>query len=151
MKFEDFAKQVRAAGLEPADRGNGHWQIRGGALLVNFYPHAKRRPTFYVAGTTSKRSGGIADAIAATKTPPPLAVIRDKRRQQTATKRRLWLKNPHCHWCKRKLEKDEATVDHVIPLARGGLDNHNNKVLACGNCNQARGHEMPEVKTRETA
>jgi 5-methylcytosine-specific restriction endonuclease McrA len=45
-----------------------------------------------------------------------------------------------------KLTLDTSTMDHVIPLHRGGLDNANNRVLACEPCNSKRGHDMPELK-----
>ena len=54
MKF-DF-KQLRqhaaSAGARVRDCGGGHWQVIGD-YLVNFYPHAGRGPTYYIAGTSS--------------------------------------------------------------------------------------------------
>lgn len=36
-----------------------------------------------------------------------------------------------------------ATLDHVIPTSRGGLDTVKNLQLACLSCNQAKGSDMP--------
>lgn len=33
----------------------------------------------------------------------------------------------------------EATIDHVVPLSRGGLDSAENVVMACLRCNVAKG------------
>jgi len=44
------------------------------------------------------------------------------------------------------LTKETATLDHVIPISRGGLNNANNYVIACEPCNSERGNNMPEVK-----
>lgn len=34
---------------------------------------------------------------------------------------------------------NDATIDHVIPYARGGTDAWTNLVLACRSCNEAKG------------
>ena len=62
-------------------------------------------------------------------------------------RRRLLKKHPFCHWCNTLLTEETATLEHIIPLKRGGLDNDNNRTLACEPCNQERGHDMPEIAT----
>jgi 5-methylcytosine-specific restriction endonuclease McrA len=42
---------------------------------------------------------------------------------------------------------EDATVDHRIPLGKGGLNNDNNKVLACGPCNHSKDNSMPSYET----
>ena len=54
-----------------------------------------------------------------------------------------------CHYCDKKSLKlhhwrepcgvNDATVDHVVPLARGGSNDERNKVVACRACNLAKG------------
>ena len=39
--------------------------------------------------------------------------------------------------------ENATTVDHVIPVARGGDDNENNLVCACVRCNTSKGKKMP--------
>lgn len=34
---------------------------------------------------------------------------------------------------------DDATIDHVIPYARGGTDAWTNLVLSCRECNESKG------------
>lgn len=141
-----FAEQVTAAGLTPVDRGNYHWQIVGGPLLVNYYPHGKAGPFIYVAGTTGGYRGSVPDAIKATRRPPQAQARRDVRKHSyKRTRRRLMRQRPFCHWCDQALTADTATLDHIIPLYRGGLDNANNYTLACEACNHERGHDMPEI------
>ena len=41
---------AKKAGLTIEDKGKGHFQITGGALLVNYYPTSKKQ-TAYVDGT----------------------------------------------------------------------------------------------------
>lgn len=40
-----------------------------------------------------------------------------------------------CHYCKVKDPIKELTVDHVIPICKGGKDIMRNYVLACTQCN----------------
>ena len=44
-----------------------------------------------------------------------------------------------CHYCGKKLFNSDATVDHLVPLSRGGerLD-ANNLVAACRSCNSSK-------------
>ena len=36
------------------------------------------------------------------------------------------------------------TIDHVIPLSKGGADTEENMVLACNGCNRKKRDAMPE-------
>jgi 5-methylcytosine-specific restriction endonuclease McrA len=51
-----------------------------------------------------------------------------------------------CHYCGEKLERfgpRKFTVDHFIPLSRGGSNFMNNLVIACPDCNRDKGSKMP--------
>jgi len=137
--------QCHSAGHSP------HYQIVGAPLLVNIYPVTKRGVRVYVAGTTKGYTVRSVNQIldAATRAPKLAPVsIRDKRKgdRNRRAKRSLLARDPHCQWCKKLLTLETATIEHVVPLARGGLDNMNNKALACEPCNRARGHNMPELE-----
>lgn len=41
-----------------------------------------------------------------------------------------------CHYCGKKFSAQELTMDHIVPLARGGTSTRSNIVLACRNCNR---------------
>mmetsp|Transcript_17837 Transcript_17837/g.35963 ORF Transcript_17837/g.35963 Transcript_17837/m.35963 type:complete len:93 (-) Transcript_17837:565-843(-) len=55
-----------------------------------------------------------------------------------------------CYYCGKRVRKvdwssnyngkDLATVDHVVPLARGGTDHPSNLVVSCKPCNVKKGH-----------
>lgn len=45
-----------------------------------------------------------------------------------------------CFYCRCELTEETATLEHVIPLARGGTNHLSNMVLACGPCNREAGH-----------
>lgn len=47
-----------------------------------------------------------------------------------------------CFYCKVKLFRKEATVDHVIPKSKGGLNKPENYVIACKKCNDDKGDSL---------
>jgi len=141
--------EARKHGLEVVERGAGHFQIKGGKLLVNYYPDSRKRSA-YVAGTTRRYEHVTPErAVAMALQPPPMAVgeRKGKRKGRYRNERlRLHAIDSHCRWCRKQLTIDDSTMDHVIPLSRGGLDNANNRVLACEKCNHDRGCDMPELR-----
>lgn len=50
-----------------------------------------------------------------------------------------------CHYCQGQLQKAgtnskrAATVEHLLPISRGGKSSEENCVLACRECNNERG------------
>jgi 5-methylcytosine-specific restriction endonuclease McrA len=41
----------------------------------------------------------------------------------------------HCHYCRRAVGAKALTLDHVVPLVRGGRSIRANMVPACKDCN----------------
>ena len=41
-----------------------------------------------------------------------------------------------CHFCHQNVEAENLTMDHVVPLARGGKSTRGNVVQACPACNR---------------
>lgn len=48
-----------------------------------------------------------------------------------------------CVYCATRLDQNTATLDHVVPLARGGAHDPGNLVVACGPCNRLKGDLLP--------
>ncbi len=48
-----------------------------------------------------------------------------------------------CVYCASPLAPDGATLDHVLPLARGGAHAPGNVVTACARCNRLKGDLLP--------
>lgn len=44
-----------------------------------------------------------------------------------------------CYHCGQKFKNSELTMDHLIPIARGGKSNKNNCVPCCKDCNSKKG------------
>ena len=47
-----------------------------------------------------------------------------------------------CRYCKVALTKDEATMDHIVPLSRGGRSVKNNVAISCKPCNNAKKDQL---------
>lgn len=132
--------------IEVVERANGHYQLKG-PLLVNYYPLSAKK-TAYIAGTTGGKKGvDPVEAVAMCFKAPKLSGRKDKRSSNSKRKReRLFAKGiKNCHWCGIPITVENSTLEHIIPLHRGGLDNANNRTLACEKCNNERGHDMPEL------
>jgi 5-methylcytosine-specific restriction endonuclease McrA len=48
-----------------------------------------------------------------------------------------------CHWCGRPTPPGELTMDHIVPLARGGRSVKGNVVPACKQCNNNKKQLLP--------
>lgn len=84
------------------------------------------------------------------------------RTMSTAQARSAWKRaehgsDPRCTYCGNvtSLHPDAgwlmATVDHVVPLARGGREKVENYALACRACNEAKGSakSVTQIKRRK--
>ena len=45
-----------------------------------------------------------------------------------------------CYWC----GMEANTVDHIVPVAKGGTDDPENLVAACRKCNFSKQDKMPD-------
>jgi len=145
----DLSVLAARKGVEVIEKPNGHVQLKG-PLLVNYYPNSKSKSA-YVAGTKKALKGVTPeDAVNMCFEVPVLQTARPvKRSSKSRERRRKMLAKgiDTCCWCGTPLTLDNSTIEHVIPLARGGLDNANNRKLACKKCNEERGSDMPELTT----
>jgi len=48
-----------------------------------------------------------------------------------------------CYYCGRRVPANELTMDHVVPIARGGRSVKGNVVPACKPCNNKKKHLLP--------
>lgn len=69
---------------------------------------------------------------------------RDKARKLRATQ---WWKRKRssgiCHYCQARVPVAELTMDHVIPLSRGGRSEKINLVPCCKECNTKKKQLLP--------
>lgn len=73
--------------------------------------------------------------------------IAKERRKAKELKQSAWWKQKRsigiCHYCKKKFPVQELTMDHLIPLIRGGKSVKSNLVPACKDCNNKKKHNLP--------
>jgi len=48
-----------------------------------------------------------------------------------------------CHFCGRRVAPSELTMEHKIPLSRGGKSTRENLVPACKDCNNRKKYLLP--------
>lgn len=48
-----------------------------------------------------------------------------------------------CYFCGKKVVPAELTMDHIVPLIRGGRSAKGNIVPACKDCNNNKKHMLP--------
>lgn len=64
---------------------------------------------------------------------------RDKARQLRKT--RWWqnlIQRTQCYYCQVVISREEVTMDHVVPVSRGGKSVKGNVVAACKECNNRK-------------
>jgi 5-methylcytosine-specific restriction endonuclease McrA len=48
-----------------------------------------------------------------------------------------------CYYCNRSVPQKELTMDHLVPIIRGGKSVKNNLVPACKECNNKKKYLLP--------
>ena len=43
-----------------------------------------------------------------------------------------------CRYCGKQFPKEQLTIDHVVPIVRGGRSTRGNMVVCCLDCNQKK-------------
>lgn len=73
--------------------------------------------------------------------------IRQEREKARAVRKQGWWQNKVskgiCHYCGEKVPPKELTLDHIVPIARGGRSTKGNCVPACKECNNRKKDLLP--------
>ena len=73
--------------------------------------------------------------------------IRQEREKARALRKQSWWKNRIakgvCHYCGQTVAPKDLTLDHIVPLARGGRSTKGNCVPACKDCNNRKQSLLP--------
>ena len=48
-----------------------------------------------------------------------------------------------CYYCKQNFSPNQLTMDHIVPIIRGGKSKKNNCVPACKKCNNEKKYMTP--------
>lgn len=75
------------------------------------------------------------------------AEIRREKEKARQLRNSQWWKNRRaegiCHYCKRKFPPRELTMDHIVPISRGGKSTKGNIVPCCKECNSRKKYHLP--------
>ena len=48
-----------------------------------------------------------------------------------------------CHYCGRHFSPEQLTMDHIVPIIRGGRSTKNNVAVVCRECNNTKKYLLP--------
>lgn len=55
-----------------------------------------------------------------------------------------------CYHCEQKFSRDDLTMDHLIPISRGGRSTKKNIVVSCKQCNSLKKNlTIAEIRMRQ--
>ncbi|OIP91051.1 MAG: HNH endonuclease [Syntrophobacteraceae bacterium CG2_30_61_12] len=77
---------------------------------------------------------------------PPQALRKEKEKARALRRTQWWrrqLDKGRCHYCGRPVARELLTMDHVVPLARGGRSTRGNLVPCCKDCNNKKKYLVP--------
>lgn len=85
--------------------------------------------------------------------PDPVHVKREREKARELRKSNWWkakISGGVCHYCKKNVGAENLTLDHVVPVARGGKSTRGNCVPCCQECNRSKKHYTPAERILDT-
>ena len=73
-------------------------------------------------------------------------IKREKEKARKLRRSEWWLRRINqgiCFYCKKNVGREQLTMDHVVPLSRGGKSRKGNIVPACKECNSKKKYLLP--------
>ncbi len=73
-------------------------------------------------------------------------IKKEKQKARDLRKTRWWKQKcseETCYYCGKKVRAGELTMDHIVPIIRGGKSTKNNLAPACKECNNKKKHSLP--------
>ena len=74
-------------------------------------------------------------------------IRQEKGRARELRKSRWWqnkVATGRCYYCDQTVKPSRLTMDHVVPLAKGGRSEKNNLVACCKECNTKKKTMLPQ-------
>ena len=80
--------------------------------------------------------------------------VRIEKNKARELRKSQWWKNEKgkglCHYCRQRFHPSELTMDHVVPIVRGGRTSKSNCVACCKECNSQKKYHLPvEMQNRD--
>jgi len=73
-------------------------------------------------------------------------IRREKEKARRLRQSAWWMRKAQkgiCYYCNREVGKPNLTMDHVVPLSRGGKSKKGNIVPCCKECNNKKKYLLP--------
>lgn len=73
-------------------------------------------------------------------------IRREKEKARRLRQSRWWttkIEGGVCYYCHRRVGRENLTMDHVLPISRGGKSKKGNIVAACKACNNKKRYLLP--------
>lgn len=75
-----------------------------------------------------------------------LEIRREREKARELRKSQWWkgrLAKGVCHYCGGTFPPEELSMDHIVPIIRGGKSSRGNVAPACKECNNRKKHMLP--------
>jgi len=73
--------------------------------------------------------------------------IRKERAKARELRQTQWWKrkraSAECYYCRKKVKPKDLTMDHIVPIIRGGKSTKGNVVPVCKECNDKKKYFLP--------
>ncbi len=76
----------------------------------------------------------------------PQRLAREKRKARELRNSQWWkheITKGICYYCGKKFDPQDLTMDHIVPLSRGGKSNKGNIAVCCKDCNSKKKYMTP--------
>jgi 5-methylcytosine-specific restriction protein A len=73
-------------------------------------------------------------------------IIKERRKARELRESQWWkrrLAKGVCYYCRGQTPPNELTMDHIVPISRGGKSTKGNLVPCCRTCNNKKKHLLP--------
>jgi 5-methylcytosine-specific restriction endonuclease McrA len=74
-------------------------------------------------------------------------IKQEKEKARQLRKSNWWVskvqKEKKCYYCSNSLALKEATMDHIVPISRGGKTSKGNLAVCCKDCNSKKKYYTP--------
>jgi 5-methylcytosine-specific restriction endonuclease McrA len=74
------------------------------------------------------------------------SIAKEKSKARELRKSQWWrnkISKGRCHYCGNEFKAAELTMDHIVPLSRGGKSTKGNVVPCCKDCNNKKKYMTP--------
>ena len=75
-----------------------------------------------------------------------IEIKREREKARELRKSQWWKRKcseGRCYFCGRQFKPKDLTMDHIVPIIRGGKSAKGNVVPACKECNNKKKHMLP--------